>query len=49
MYLYESAIDICGVYIGLIVLQNPWLKLNLGGDNDGADDVGVIKLEGVGK
>lgn len=45
--LYESEIDICGVYIGLIVLQKPWLKLNLGGERDGADDVGVIKLDGV--
>ena len=38
--------DICGVYIGLMVLQKPWLKLKRGGDNDGADDVGVIKLDG---
>jgi hypothetical protein len=45
--LYESAMDICGVYMGLIVLQKPWLKLNLGGDSGGADDVGVIKLDGA--
>lgn len=44
--LYESDIDICGVYMGLIVLQKPWLKLNRGGESDGADEVGVIKLDG---
>lgn len=35
------------MYIGLIVLQKPWLKLNRGGESDGAEDAGVIKLDGV--
>lgn len=30
-----------------MVLQKPWLKLNRGGESEGADDVGVIKLDGV--
>lgn len=38
-YPYESEMDIWGVYMGL---QNPWLKLNLGGESE-ADEDGVIR------